>query len=168
MQGAGMTLTECYKALHGYFKAKAAPIVVQMAFQNAPTPATPYISLARPTAKRIGTERKWTGTTETVRTQYEGRAQLWATCGTEAATENAAAILQRIAALLGSSKSLAYFQSKGIAILGFDGPNDIPRLDATSFVNEATATIRFYFCDDATEASTDIAFEEITNNIGAN
>ena len=163
-----MTLTACYRALHGYFKAKASPIVVQMAFQNAPTPATPYISLARPTAKQIGTERKWTSTLETVRTQYEGRAQIWATCGSESVSENASDILRRITSLLRSTASLAYFQSKGISILGFDGPNDVPRLDATSFVNEATATIRFYFSDDATEASKVIDFEEITNNIGAN
>ena len=163
-----MTLTDCYKALHEYFKAKAAPIVVQMAFQNAPAPATPYISLARPTAINKGTERKWTDTAETVRTQYEGRAQIWATCGTESVVENSADILRRISALLRSTKSVAYFQSKGISILGMDGPTDVPRLDATSYVNEAVATIRFYFCDDATETSTYIELEEITNNIGAN
>ena len=163
-----MTLLDCYKALHGYFKAKASPIVVQMAFQNAPAPATPYLSLARPTAKRSGTERKWTSTTETVRTQYEGSAQIWATCGTESVTENSADILRRISALLGSTASVQYFQSKGIAIRGFDGPNDVPRLDATSFVNEATATIRFSFCDDSTESATYIEFEDITNNTGAN
>lgn len=163
-----MTLTDCYKALHGYFMAKASPIVVQMAFQNAPAPATPYISLARPTATRKGTERKWTSTAETVRTQYEGRAQLWATCGTESVTENANDILRRITALLASTSSLAYFQSKGISIVGMDGPVDVPRLDANSYVNEATATLRFYFCDDATEASTTIDTEELTNNIGAN
>ena len=168
MQGASMTLLDCYKALHGYFKAMATPIVVQMAFQNAPAPATPYISLARPTAINKGTERKWTSTTETVRTQYEGRAQIWATCGTESVTENAADILRRLAALLRSTQSLAYFQSKGIAILGFDGPNDVPRLDATSYVNEAVATIRFAFTDDASESATHIQFEELTNNIGAN
>lgn len=163
-----MTLLDCYKALHGYFKAKASPIVVQMAFQNAPAPATPYISLARPTAIKKGTERKWSATLETVRTQYEGRAQIWATCGTESVTENASDILRRISALLGSTSSLAYFQSKGVAILGFDGPNDVPRLDATSYVNEATATIRFAFSDDASETATTIELEEITNNIGAN
>lgn len=163
-----MTLLDCYKALQGYFKAKASPLVVQMAFQNAPAPATPYISLARPTARPLGTERKWTSTTETVRTQYEGRAQIWATCGTESVTENAADILRRMAALLRSTASVQYFQSKGIAILGFDGPNDVPRLDSTSYVNEAVGTVRFGFCDDATETATFIEFEEITNNTGAN
>lgn len=167
MQGARMTLTTAYQVIHTYIATRLAPMAVIQAFQNAPAPATPYVSVARPTATPKGTEHKWTSTVETVRTQYEGSMQLWATVGTAPGTESAGDILRRVLALLASTKSVQYFSKNGIAMLAPSQVIDMPRVNGTSYVEEATVKLAFRFCDDATETSTIIAFENITHNIGS-
>jgi len=163
-----MTLTSAYRLIHAYIVTRLTPMTVMQAFQNAPAPAVPYVSVSRPTATPKGTEHKWTATVETVRTQYEGSIQLWATVGTDPLSESAGDILRRVLALLTSTTSVQYFSKNGISMLAPGQVIDLPRVNGTSYVEEATVKLAFRFCDDATETSTIIAFENITHNIGSN
>lgn len=153
------SLSNCYLALQEYVRTRSGLPVIQ-AFQNSPAPKPPYIAMSRPSAKIIGTsETNYTGQTtktESVRTQYEGSLQIWAVVGDATNPEYASDIIQRTFGLRSSTSSQSFFVSKGLSLLGVDGPTDVPRLNDKSYISEATAIIRFAFADVHTETVREI------------
>lgn len=163
-----MTSELAWKALRTWIASQVAPIPVVQAFQNAPAPAVPYIAVARPTLQLDSTEERiYTGTStlsEAVRNHYDATCQVWAVVA-DNPTEYATDILRRAFALRAHTVNVKALSKAGISIREVRGPNDVPRVNGSSYVHEAVSTIRFSFSHTQSATVGKIQTETITSNI---
>ena len=143
-----MTSQEAWKALRSWVASQVPGVPVVLAFQNAPAPAQPYIALSKPNLSLDeASERVYKSTTvltESVRNHYTAVVQAWAVVE-DRSTEFASDILRRAFAMRTSSTNSAALAKAGISIRNVKGPNEVPRINGSSFVSESTCTVTIAF-----------------------
>jgi len=158
-----MTFDTVYKAFYDYVKAVTGLTVIE-AFSNEAQPNPPFISIKFPSAQSQSQPMKaYTSVEgeddglETARTEFQGTLQMWATSGVNATTGASLGfpsdILRPVVSNMGLATWENHFSSKGISLLEFVGPLDIPRAsNDTEYIPEATLTFTFAIADEVTGA----------------
>lgn len=159
-----MTSEQAWAAFRTWVVSQIPGIPVIQASQNAPAPAKPYIAISRMSiatgADIVKGYVPSTGISESIRNEYLGSCYVYAVC--EPGEEYPGDLLNRLFSLRATTANLKVLSAAGICIRNVRGPDDVPRLDASSFINEAVCRVQISFSDTLSTSVTNINTEIVS------